>query len=400
MKIKLKLCLIFGVILTLTLAAVSLYGVYKLDKISVQKNNDLLKTRANLKVKALDEKLVTVFSTIQMAAREIVASQKKEIDFPRLLVTLKNLQAQLGSIEAYFALESGVAYDSLVDTGAIENFNAKELQREWYLNVFKYNKKMFMTKPYKSVTTKKYVISAGVPVVKENKVIGALCVDIELGAITDYIVTLSNNKDMFVTNEFGTIFASHDPEEIGENMFEVIPDFKNYADGKSEAFDFSWKKKNNQKYFVVTKPLETLGWKFWQYKSYAAINQDTDSFLVESIIFFVISLLVSMIIIYMVARYIASPIIATASIISSFARTGNTGLKEDNLWVGRKDEIGVMAKAFDQMLGVLHEKSITAKEIADGNLEVEVAVLSEEDHLGRAFSQMVKRFKFYSWTSK
>ncbi len=390
MKIKLKLCLIFGIILMLTLAASSMYGVYKLDKLSVQKNDDLLRTRANLKVKALDERLVTLFSTIQMTAREIAASQEKKVDFPSLLVTLKNLQMQLGAIEAYFALESGVTYDSLVDTGAIDNFNAKELQREWYLDVFKHNNKMFVTKPYMSVTTKKYVISAGVPVIKDNKLIGALCVDIELGEITDYIVKLSNNKNMFVTNEFGTIFASCNSEDIGKNMFEVFPDFKKYAESKDVEFDLNWKYKNYQKYLVVVKSLEILDWKFWQYEPYAAINQDADSFLMESIIFFIIALLISLIVIYMIARYIATPITATADIISKFARTGNTSLKEDNMWVARKDEIGVMAKAFDQMIGVLHEKSITAKEIADGNLEVEVSVLSEEDHLGLAFSQMVR----------
>ncbi len=388
MKIKTKLCLIFGIILTLILAITTLYGLYQVDTLSLRSNDELLQERATLKVKALDEKLNTIFSTLQMASQEVDISDAGEVDTLSVYETLKRVQAQLGVIESYCAVENGVTYDSIVDGAIIEGFNAKEKQREWYLKVFRDHEKMYMTKPYFSVTTNMYVIGAGVPVQRNGKDVGVLCIDIELGAITQYIAGLSTNKNFFVTNEDGTIFASKDPEEVGKNIFEIFPKFKNYKDKATSEFDFTWGENKDQKYKMYEKSLEILPWSFWQYESYSTINAHSKDFLNKSIVFFAIFLVLSLIIVYIVARLIASPIIATAEIISTFAATGNTNLKEDNKWFKRKDEIGVMAKTLNQMIEVLHEKSLTAKEIANGNLEVKVSVLSKDDHLGVAFDQM------------
>ena len=93
--------------------------------------------------------------------------------------------------------------------------------------------------------------------------------------------------------------------------------------------------------------------------------------------------------VYVIAGYITRPIIENAKLITKFATTGDTDLKEENKWLNRRDEIGVMSRAFNDMIGVLHYKAMIAKEIAGGNLVVEDSVLSPKDHLGMAFAQMV-----------
>ena len=140
---------------------------------------------------------------------------------------------------------------------------------------------------------------------------------------------------------------------------------------------------------MLLQSVNVLPWKFWQYRSYAEINQEAMAFLYDSTIFFVLSLIFTLVVVYVIAGYITRPIIENAKLITKFATTGDTDLKEENKWLNRRDEIGVMSRAFNDMIGVLHYKAMIAKEIAGGNLVVEDSVLSPKDHLGMAFAQMV-----------
>jgi methyl-accepting chemotaxis protein WspA len=57
----------------------------------------------------------------------------------------------------------------------------------------------------------------------------------------------------------------------------------------------------------------------------------------------------------------------------------------------RKDEIGVLAQAFDRMIAALNETVVVAQRIAGGDLSVTVKPRSERDVLGSALANMVER---------
>ncbi len=387
MKIKAKLCLIFGVILVVVLVASVLYGLYSVTSTSVNNSSDMLEVRANLKTKALNQKLATIFGILQAIGGEVAVTGVNELDGDKVTESLKHLRSQLSAVESFLGVEDGNSYTH--DLGYVEGFNAKELAREWYLSVFRDKKKYFIGKPYMSATTKKYVMPAGVQVVRDGKIVASLCVDMDMWDITGFITNISDNKDFYLTNEEGIIFAAKDQEEIGKSLFEIFPEFKEYNAEKSADFDFDWGKEDTQRYKMVVKSLDMLDWHFWQYEPYAEIYHESTQYLYKSIIFFVVVIIVALVIIFFVAGLISKPIVAMSDLLMKFAQTDNTEVQEDNSWSGRKDEIGMMAQAFASMLGVLKEKSVTAKEIASGNLQVEVAVLSPDDNLGLAFSQMV-----------
>ena len=56
----------------------------------------------------------------------------------------------------------------------------------------------------------------------------------------------------------------------------------------------------------------------------------------------------------------------------------------------RKDEIGDTGRAFAELINYLKEKAKAAEEIAEGNLDIEVRVVSDEDALGNSLRTMVK----------
>lgn len=55
-----------------------------------------------------------------------------------------------------------------------------------------------------------------------------------------------------------------------------------------------------------------------------------------------------------------------------------------------RDEVGELATAIDSMIGSLKAKSEEARQIAQGNLQLQVAVASENDTMGQAFKMMVE----------
>ncbi|NCB52779.1 MAG: methyl-accepting chemotaxis protein [Clostridia bacterium] len=67
--------------------------------------------------------------------------------------------------------------------------------------------------------------------------------------------------------------------------------------------------------------------------------------------------------------------------------------KEDRLWVHRKDEVGMLAAAFEKMIASTAEQSQKTVAIAKGDLTTEITVRSEHDVLGRALSKLVDEFR-------
>src|SRR5437868_3514000 len=69
---------------------------------------------------------------------------------------------------------------------------------------------------------------------------------------------------------------------------------------------------------------------------------------------------------------------------------GNTGDLEHNIDMKRQDEIGELARTFNNMVIYLKEMAAVSEAIAGGNLAVEVQPRSKNDVLGNAFSKMIE----------
>ncbi len=284
MKVRTKLSIILGLTIILLSLIITLFGSHAITSIVDNNSNILLNLRANLKVRALNEKLKSIFHVLQITAKEIVVPINNKGDEIRVANTLKNLKMQLNVVEGFMAVEDGTTY--INDIGLLRGFNAIDKGRRWFLNVFEDKKKSFVGKPYFSVTTNNYVIPAGVEVVRNGKVVAVLCIDMDLGDIKNFISSLCSNKDYFLTDEKGTIFASKDIINTGKNIFKIFPEFKEYSEKEKAKFDFIWKDMNNQKFKMIVRTVDQLGWQFWQYESYRDIDKEYyDYLLVLKIMF-------------------------------------------------------------------------------------------------------------------
>jgi|GEM_PF-6610675 len=93
---------------------------------------------------------------------------------------------------------------------------------------------------------------------------------------------------------------------------------------------------------------------------------------------------------FLLARSILRPI----SAVVSFAGTLQQGNLSTTLSEGR-DETGKMGAALNQVVLALRQRTQIANQIAQGNLQVEVAIASEHDQLGQALAGMVQNLNTF-----
>ncbi|HZU41195.1 MAG TPA: methyl-accepting chemotaxis protein [Terriglobales bacterium] len=105
-----------------------------------------------------------------------------------------------------------------------------------------------------------------------------------------------------------------------------------------------------------------------------------------SIIGTLLALALGTIIAYTTSKSITQPL---SDLMVVAKRIGDTGDLEHDIDLSREDEVGQLARSFNNMVKYLREMAGVSQAIAGGDLTVKVTPRSERDTLGHAFSSMV-----------
>jgi methyl-accepting chemotaxis protein len=114
-----------------------------------------------------------------------------------------------------------------------------------------------------------------------------------------------------------------------------------------------------------------------RYRSYAGI--------VAAVMIF--SWLASLLIVTRVRRTITDPLNELIAVARTISDSGDL---EHQIDIDRTDEIGDLARSFNNMIGYLKEMAAVSEGIAGGDLSCDVAPRSERDTLGHAFARMTE----------
>jgi len=98
----------------------------------------------------------------------------------------------------------------------------------------------------------------------------------------------------------------------------------------------------------------------------------------------------SIVLVALVAFFVAYGITAPLSVVTEAARRLAVGDISHKIPVRNKNETGLMAEAFTQLSAYVKEMSAFAARLAEGDLTVKVETRSDEDVLGTAFGQMAQ----------
>ena len=250
-----------------------------------------------------------------------------------------------------------------------------------------------------------------------GEVVGMVYVGIPMESIMAEIVdavsrvTLGKTGYAFVVGtdggEKGVIVAHPDANIVGQNKWDatndrgvkIFQDFISTAlkegDGKTGSYRYWWKNKDEatarEKIAAVTY-FEKWKWAICSgsyFDDYADARNEVEARLAS--MFWMVAgtglgiLLAAIVVTILFARTITRPLKAVSAGLIKISK----GDLSTNLEYKSKDETGVMANAFREMIVEQRARAELATSIAGGNLNHDVKLASEQDVLGKALKQMV-----------
>lgn len=360
-KILYSMAGLFVVVISLIL--LMSFVVYKKTTITSYENT--LKQKSFLITRAVEERMHRIFDALDIMASQLEIEEKGNQDNNKITQSLYPLKKNLGSINAYFANAQGFTLSTSTN-GLVPDFNARDLQREWFTRVFS-GEKHILTKPYTSAEGDA-VMAAAVPVIRNNTVVGVLSANLSINRITQFIDGLSDNNQLFTSNADGYILASKYPEYLGKNIHDVRPSYINYQqqDSSLHSYDFE-----GDSYLVASTRMPSLGWNTWAWDEWKNINALSNKVLKLGLaiggFFICLSLLISY---FIIQKIIYVPIGGEPQRINSMVQTIAAGdlrkIKAHNTaYTGVFASVTAMARNLKNIIKQINNMTMLAKSSSD-----------------------------------
>ncbi|MFT6778689.1 MAG: methyl-accepting chemotaxis protein [Paraglaciecola sp.] len=303
MTAKVKILSCMGLLFSAVILLISVVSYINFKKESVEHYTSTLDNQAFLIAQAVEQKMARIFDVLHVTAEELEFDNKGSFDLETLLGSLGSVADNLDVINVYVAVESGLTYSTASD-GLVLNFNAKEKQREWYLRGFN-GEKHILTRPY--VSSEGYaVMAAAVPVRYLGQVVAVLSVNLKIDQITQFINSLTENNQIFVSNAEGYILAAKYPDYLGKNLLELRPSYQAFAGKSKSNHSYSF---DDDEYLVVSSMMSNLGWTTWAWDRWDSILSASHQALAVSVTIAILFILISLVVTYfLVVKIIYIPI--------------------------------------------------------------------------------------------
>ena len=302
MSAKVKLLSYIGALFTIAILFVSMTGYFNFQSASVASSTQSLEQESFLISNALDQKIQRYFDSLYVLGENLdIDSNGQAGDANTIVNQLKTVKNYLGVVATVVALKDGTSF---ISTGQIIPKNERALDREWYTRIFAGEKKI-ITKPYKTANDK-FVMALAIPIIRNDKVVATLLVNMSVLTITEFSGSLSENNQLIVSRADGFILATSVVDNIGKNIFEIEPIYKNYADKERSQHSFV---SNGEELVVNNTRIPSLGWNVWAWDKVSHVNEASNSNLILCIILAVILILLSLSIVYvLVMKLMYTPI--------------------------------------------------------------------------------------------
>lgn len=301
----------------------------------------------------------------------------------------------------YRDLWGGLEALALVGNNGITEFNSTQTtidvhDRSYFTDAI--TGKETVSDPVVSRASGEVIVVYAVPVSQVSKIVGVLIENVPITTITDLLsqLKLGNTGEAYLIMQDGTMITTPKYETLlkDQGLIEetAVLNYKmdTYASqqilagnsGTSEYVNYA-----GQKVIGSYTWIPSLRWGLVIEQNYSEVMSATNQMMLISLLIDFGLLLVIVVIVFLVTRSIARPIRSMSEVADQLA----VGNLDQQVVVKGKDEIGVLARAFQKIIEYQKQMSDTAKQIANGDLTGNVKPLSEKDELGNAFSMMIVR---------
>ena len=248
-------------------------------------------------------------------------------------------------------------------------------------------------------SSKTFAMNIGVPIreTQTGKVIGILRGTLDISVMIGTLENIKpgNTGGVTLLDGNGLVLYTKDAQKLMKPAPEaILAQFANSKNAWEKGIDL-----DGHAAILSTSVLEgdmakALGWKMVVNMDLAEVTQTVAESLPISILAgFGIMLIGVIITAVIITSSIANPISHLTKMAEALA-AGNlvrdmSEQEKDKIRL-RKDEFGVIGKAFDRLINYMQEMGAAATAISNNDLSISISARSEKDELGSAFSRMVK----------
>jgi len=338
----LSLLFIISIVLTGT-------GYFTFKNYNISSTEEHKKNIGSLLAISLEENINSYFTAMEALSIDF-DSNGNISDIKQATTSLDLLRKSTNVPLVSIGLKNGLTFEN----GAfIPNFNAKEMKREWYQRTFNGETKV-ITQAYNDAATNRTVFAFSSPLYKNNDIVAAVIITIELDTIKEFISKLTPENQVFVYDNSGYIVSARRDNLIGKNIFSERPEYKNFVNNE---LNYNIENKGISAYKTE---VSSINWNVVSYEWDDVIAQPSKDMLIDSIILFVIVLSIAIILVhFLLIKLIYAPIGGEPAYISSIlSNIANGNLSERFTVTGNETGIYASAIALNQKLSSIIKNSL------------------------------------------
>ncbi|BBM66439.1 methyl-accepting chemotaxis protein [Vibrio alfacsensis] len=340
---------------TLLLATVSLLSVQQVMTIRTQIQdhidtsvNEILFSVGNTVDSDMDAK-----RDLAQSITEVIEIDSNNKNFVQDIIEKPTLKSSFITIAFGYENNGGIIEN---DDAWVADSSFDPRQRPWYINA-KEESDLVITKPYVDISTKKVIISIGVPVQDNGKFIGAMSYDMDLTELSKSVnqVNLFDAGYLFLVTADGTTIAHPNSKFNGEKFSRYLPNV-NLQDGMQNI------EMNGDKYMVSLTHIPSENWYLGAVVDETTAYSAVTTLRNNAIIYSLIAVFASLIALTILIRHLLRPLDELNNAIQGVA-TGSGDLTQ-RLNTNTDQEFSDLAKGFNTFMENLQNQMIESKRIS------------------------------------
>jgi len=230
--------------------------------------------------------------------------------------------------------------------------------RPWYQEAVEADTAIW-TDPYVDAFTGDMIISAAMPVYdNRNKFVGVLAIDLSLANLSEQIssIKIGETGYPFVFDNNHLLMIHPNPDKIGQAS--AVPELQEFIkNGETGTLAYVY---NDAKKYAAVNYVEDLGWPIAASLPVSEMNAKSFVVLKAIGIIGLLTLLIAGLVNMFFAKSIVQPIITIGNEMEKVKDGDFTVIAE----ISTKDEVGVLAQNFNEMVSQVRELVASAKEVA------------------------------------
>ncbi|HEY9578138.1 MAG TPA: methyl-accepting chemotaxis protein, partial [Pseudobacillus sp.] len=270
--------------------------------------------------------------------------------FERYLKEYKNVTS------IYYSMEKGTM-DGYPDTPMPEDYDPRE--RDWYKNAMESDGEAIWSEPYLEETSGRYMVTVSEPLIVGNRKIGVLAADIVLGVMADKMSEMHinyNGVPMIISKEgLGIVHPTDQGKDLKKHSY-----MKSVLDSDQKHGTVSYQEKGKDR-LLVYDTVEGIGWKIgtdYDQQALLALSKSIKKALTVTGIIILLLMVVAVL-------YILNQVIKPIYILGESAREVAKGDLSIQVPVTSRDEVGELARAFNEMVTSTREIIAVVNHSAD-----------------------------------